>query len=79
MLLECLVSPVLEEFGLKAVRADQIDNGNYKRILMNAPHNRLFNEKSIGAARAYDWDTVYRLISEYACEKYTYKIVKEAV
>lgn len=25
MLLECVVSPVLEEFGLKVVRADQID------------------------------------------------------
>ena len=47
-----------------------LENGNYKRILMNAPHNRFFNEKSIGAARACDWDTVYRLISEYACEKY---------
>ena len=47
-----------------------LENGNYKRILMNAPHNRFFNEKSIGAARACDWDTVYRLISKYACEKY---------
>ena len=47
-----------------------LENGNYKRILMNAPHNRFFDEKSIGAARACDWDTVYRLISEYACEKY---------
>lgn len=47
-----------------------LENGNYKRILMNAPHNRFFNEKSIGAARDCDWDTVYRLISEYACEKY---------
>lgn len=25
MILECLISPVLEEFGLKAIRADQID------------------------------------------------------
>ena len=25
MLLECVVSPVLEEFGLKAIRADKID------------------------------------------------------
>lgn len=47
-----------------------LENGNYKRILMNAPHNRFFYEKSIGAARACDWDTVYRLISKYACEKY---------
>ena len=47
-----------------------LENGNYKRILMNAPHNRFFDEKSIGAARVCDWDTVYRLISKYACEKY---------
>lgn len=47
-----------------------LENGNYKRILMNAPHNRFFYEKSIGAARACDWNTVYRLISKYACEKY---------
>ena len=25
MLLECVISPVLDEYGLKAVRADQID------------------------------------------------------
>ena len=49
-----------------------LENGNYIRILMNAPHNRFFDEKSIGAARACDWDTVFRLISEYACEKEEY-------
>ena len=47
-----------------------LENGNYKRILMNAPHNRFFDEKSIGAARASDWNTAYRLISEYARENY---------
>lgn len=49
-----------------------LENGNYKRMLMNAPHNRFFDEKSIGAVRACDWDTVYRLISEYACKKEDY-------
>lgn len=49
-----------------------LENGNYKRVLMTAPHNRYFDEKSIGAVRAYDWDTVYSLISEYACGKEDY-------
>lgn len=49
-----------------------LENGNYMRILMNAPHNRFFDEKSIGAVRTCDWNTVYRLISEYACEKEEY-------
>ena len=49
-----------------------LENGNYMRILMNAPHNRFFDEKSIGAVRACDWNTVYRLISEYARKKEEY-------
>lgn len=43
-----------------------LEGGSYKKILMTAPHNRYFDEESIGAVRACDWDVAYRLIKQYA-------------
>lgn len=41
---------------------------SYKKILFSAPHNKTFNEKSIGAVRANDWDEIYKLINDLAKE-----------
>ena len=38
--------------------------GDYKKILFDSYHNKNFDESSIGAVRAYDWDDIYRLIKE---------------
>lgn len=46
-----------------------LKGGLYKKILMTAPHNRYFDEESIGALRAYDWDVAYNLITQYAHRK----------
>ena len=43
--------------------------GSYKKILMNAPHNRYYDEESIGAVRASDWSVAYKLIKQYTKEK----------
>ena len=40
----------------------------YAKILISAPHNRSFDEKSIGAVRADDWDEIYELINNLAKE-----------
>lgn len=40
----------------------------YAKILMSAPHNKSFDEKSIGAVRAEDWDEIYTLINNLAKE-----------
>lgn len=44
-------------------------NGQYKRILMTAPHNISFDEKIIDAIRVDDWDEIYNIINKYANEK----------
>lgn len=36
--------------------------GAYFKILMDAPHNRYFDEKEIGAVRAYSWYQIYDII-----------------
>ena len=41
-----------------------LTGGEYRAILMDAPHNRSFDEKAIGAVRAMDWNDVYRFICE---------------
>lgn len=35
----------------------------YKKILFSASHNKSFDEKSVGAIRANDWDEVYEIIN----------------
>ncbi len=40
----------------------------YAKILISAPHNKFFDEKSIGAVRANDWDEIYELINNLAKE-----------
>nr|WP_290461200.1 hypothetical protein [Acutalibacter muris] len=39
-------------------------NGQYFRILFDAPHNRGFNEKKYGMYRAVGWEQVYQLIHD---------------
>lgn len=40
----------------------------YAKILISAPHNKSFDERSIGAIRADDWDEIYELITNLAKE-----------
>ena len=40
-----------------------LTGGSYRKILFEAPHNRNFDESSIGAKRARTWEEVYELIS----------------
>lgn len=40
----------------------------YAKILISAPHNRSFDEKTIDATRAEDWDEIYELINNLAKE-----------
>ena len=40
--------------------------GDYIRILMNAPHNRDFDEKAYGMTRVYGWAEIYAMITEMA-------------
>lgn len=40
----------------------------YAKILISAPHNRSFDERTIGATRAKDWDEIYELINNLAKE-----------
>ncbi len=56
MLLECLVSPVLEEFGLKAVRADQIDKPG---IITNQILDYIIKSKMVIADLSYHNPNVF--------------------
>lgn len=40
-----------------------LEGGNYAKLLMNAPHNRSFNEKGTDIIRVYDWREIYGLIT----------------
>ncbi len=39
-----------------------LTGGDYQKILFDRPHNRDFDEKSVGALRVYDWDGIYKQI-----------------
>ena len=43
--------------------------GDYKKILFDAGHNRLFDESSVGAVRVRGWDEAYREVCRIAREK----------
>ena len=43
-----------------------LSGGSYRKILFEAPHNREFDETSIGAMRARSWEEVYGIISAMA-------------
>lgn len=45
-----------------------LSGGDYRKILFDANHNHGFDEKSIGAVRAYGWQDVYRIINELFSE-----------
>lgn len=38
--------------------------GEYVKLLMDAPHNREFDEKQYGIRRVYDWGEIYDIIIE---------------
>lgn len=40
--------------------------GDYKKILMSAPHNQHFETEGTDITRANNWEEVYNIISEYA-------------
>lgn len=42
-------------------------SGDYKKILFSGHHNESFDEKSVGAVRAYSWDQVYEIINGLIC------------
>lgn len=42
--------------------------GSYRKILFNANHNRDFDEASVGAERAENWNEVYTAIQRIAAE-----------
>ena len=39
-----------------------LTGGDYRKILFDRPHNRDFDEKSVGAIRVYDWEEIYEQI-----------------
>ncbi len=41
-------------------------DGDYYKVLMDAPHNRDFDEHSIGAVRVFSWLDVYNVIQKLA-------------
>lgn len=43
-----------------------LENGDYFKVLMDAPHNRTYDAESNGMHRTSDWGEVYSLITEYA-------------
>ena len=43
-----------------------VGGGLRKRILMDAPHNRDFQESSCGAVRVHNWIEAYREVCKYA-------------
>ena len=40
-----------------------LETGLYEKLLMDAPHNRLFDEKKIGAIRVMNWEQVYDTVT----------------
>lgn len=43
--------------------------GSYYKILMDAPHNRLFNAEANDMCRVKNWEEAYKVITEYAEQK----------
>lgn len=46
-----------------------LEGGSYEKILMDAPHNRLFDERTIGAIRVMNWEQAYEVVSRLAIRK----------
>lgn len=46
-----------------------LEGGDYFKILVNAPHNKTFDESTIGAVRAKSWREIYNIIYGYAKSK----------
>ena len=45
-----------------------LEGGEYRKILFDAGHNRLFDEKTVGAVRVRGWDEAYREVCRIARE-----------
>lgn len=56
-----------------------LENGWYKKVLMDAPHNRDFDEKTIDAIRMYNWSDIYDYVMAYGeeMEEMMNKIIME--
>ena len=39
-----------------------LSGGEYRKILFSAPHNRAFDEKTVGAIRVNNWDEAYEAV-----------------
>ena len=50
-------------------------DGDYIKILMDAPHNRQYDAAPMGMYRVHNWDEVYKLIRQLS-ERHTYVGVK---
>lgn len=42
--------------------------GEYDKVLMDAPHNRRFDEKPYGITRARSWEEIYEYIKNKECD-----------
>lgn len=47
-----------------------LTGGKYQKILMDAPHNRGIDEKSIPAVRVYNWEQTYGEVNKIAYRQY---------
>lgn len=56
-----------------------LENGWYAKVLMDAPHNRSFDEESIGAVRMNNWSDIYDYVTSYGeqMEEMLSKIIME--
>ena len=45
-----------------------LEDGEYRKILMNAPHNESYDAERNGMTRVYHWSDIYRLICDLASE-----------
>lgn len=41
-------------------------NGNYEKLLMDAPHNRGFNAEAHGMTRVKTWDDIYKFVCDFS-------------
>lgn len=46
-----------------------LTGGRYRKILFDTNHNRKFDEASVGAVRAHNWNEVYDIICRFNKEK----------
>lgn len=70
---------VIVAYNKKMIQGDvRVDDGVHNlldcdglRILIDAPHNRAFDEEKEGIIRVFDWQNAYKLINNYAATEET--------